>query len=155
LGLSRVRRELPLRENTRRTPGAIRENASRGDVVGNVIGARGMRIEANNFEILRVNLLARFVVAVGANVAIDGDLISDIHLVDQEAADLCIEGVGGEKLGALLFLADFWSVQNSSTATVTTVFAAFPENCRGFCETLPEMTKKLREVMAGSVHDAK
>ena len=88
-------------------PGTICENASRGDVVGNVVGARGMRVEANNFEILRVNLLAAFVVAVGANVAVDGDLISDIHLVDQEAADLCIEGVGGEKLGALLFLAGF------------------------------------------------
>jgi len=113
----------------------------------------GCASRAGDFQVHRVSLLAVPLIAVGADVAVDGDLIADVHLVDQESPDLLIEGEGGEEFRPLFPLARLSVVQNSSTATVTTVFGALPANCRGFCETLPEMTKKLREVMKGSGYD--
>ena len=119
-------------------------------VVQGAIGPRGMRVEAKDFEIDRVNLLPSSFVAVGAKAPVDRNVIADIHLVGEEGADFRIERESGQIVRALFLSPDFWSVQNSSTATLTTVFAALPANCRGFCETLPDRMKMLREVIDGS-----
>src|SRR5208283_4484364 len=102
--LPRFRRAPRSPGNTRPPPTGFCEHDSRG-FVESAVGARRMRVEASDLEVHRVNLLAVSLIAVGADVAVDRDLIADIHLVDQESPDLRIEGEGGQEFRPLFPLA--------------------------------------------------
>src|SRR5208283_1192640 len=103
--LPRFRRAPRSPGNKRPPPTGFCEHDSRGFVVESAVRSRGMRVEANNLEVHRVNLLAISLIAVGANMAVDRDLIADIHLVDQESPNLRIEGEGGQEFRPLFPLA--------------------------------------------------
>jgi len=103
-----------------------------------------MRVEASDLEVHRVNLLAVPLIAAGADVAVDRDLIADIHLVDQEPADLRIEGESGEEFRPLFPLARLSVGPELVGGDGDDGFWRFARELPGFCATLPEMTKKLR-----------